>query len=125
MHPQIFIKLLGKELLPGLEDIPNSDKKPILHQAVLALLNGVNRGNLSLNKLLSMGFEVNVTDENGDGALHHIFRASKPVECVRQIFEEFHSTQAYDVDSLMQYLGKHFSFFDLKGYGPRLLLLLA
>ena len=72
-----------------------------------------------------MGFEVNALDANGESALHQIFRASKSVGCVQQIFEEFASTQAYDVDSLMEYLGRHFSLFDRKGYGPCLLLQLA
>ena len=99
-----------------------SEKKPIIHQAVFALQHGVNKGKLSLNKLLSMGFEVNVLDGNGESALHHFFRASKSVRCVRQIFEEFYSTQAYDVDPLMEHLGRNFSLFDRKGYGPCLLL---
>ena len=120
-----MLKLLGKELLPALKGLPVSDKKPILHQAVLALQHGVNKGKLTLNKLLSMGFEVNALDGDGDSALHHFFRASKRVGDAGQIFQEFYSTQAYDVDSLMEHLGKHFSLFDRKGYGPCLLLQLA
>ena len=81
-----MLKLLGKELLPGLKGLPVSDKKPILHQAVLALQHGVNKGTLSLNKLLSMGFDVNALDGNGESALNHFFRATKRVGDVGQIF---------------------------------------
>ena len=81
-----MLKLLGKEILPGLKGLPVSDKKPILHQAVLALENGVNNGTLSLNKLLSMGFDVNVLDGDGESALHHLFRATERVDDVGQIF---------------------------------------
>ena len=96
----------------------------ILHQAVLA--EGKRYcGNLHLYKLLSLGFPVNQVDENGDGALHQLFRASEPVECAIQIFIYFASIKSFDIDSLMRHLGKEFTIFGRKGYGVCMLLQLS
>ena len=59
----------------GLEGLGMSRNMPIIHQAVLAEQHGL-KGNLSLYKVLGMGFDVNVLDQNGEGALHQMFRAS-------------------------------------------------
>ena len=68
-----------------------------------------------------MHFDVNALDNNGESALHQLFKASKRTHCERSLYLAFRS-EGYDTDSLMEYLGKHFSLFGRKGYGPCLLL---
>ena len=74
LHPQILVNQLGKVQLPGLEHLPMSNNKPILHQAVLVTLLGtVKKGVLTLSTLFSLGFDVNALDEYGETALSPIF----------------------------------------------------
>ena len=66
LHPQILVNQLGKVQLPGLEHLPMSNNKPILHQAVLVELLGpkfIRKGVLTLSELIGLGFDVNVLDE--------------------------------------------------------------
>ena len=85
-------------------------------------------GNLSLRKLVyEMNFDVNALDKNGESALHHLFRASDHKERTNlehNLFMWF-TNAGYDLDPLMEYLGKHLTLFGRKGYGPCLLLELA
>ena len=76
LHPQILINQLGKVHLAGLEGLPESENKPILHQAVLLMQTSMSKGILTLAKLIYMGFDVNVLDENGETAISHFFKTS-------------------------------------------------
>ena len=76
LHPQILINQLSKVPLAGLEGLPASENKPILHQAVQLKQTSITKGNLTLTKLVYMGFDVNVLDENGETAISHFFKTS-------------------------------------------------
>ena len=74
-----------------------------------------------------MGFDVNVLDENGETALNQIFRTSNQSLFVQAIFDNFFQPgrQTFNVDPLMEYLGKHFSLCGYVGFGPCVLLQLG
>ena len=124
LHPQILINQLGKVHLAGLEGLPTSENKPILHQAVLLKQTSIPKGNLTLTKLIYMGFDVNVLDENGETAISHFFKTSLQSRWLAETVDLFLNpgSQTFNVDLLMKDLGKHFSLYGRKGFGPCFLL---
>ena len=71
MHPLVLIKQLGRERV-------DPEGKPLLHHAIALELQHENSGGLlNWRKLVQMGFETDVKDENGHTALHQIFKPQK------------------------------------------------
>ena len=104
-----------------------SNNKPILHQAVLARLHELPVGVLTLSKLISMGFDVNALDANGESALSQIFFTTKRSIYSEDIIEKFQHPDAwaFNVDNLMEHLGNRFSLYGIAGLSPVLLLQLT
>ena len=127
LHPQILINQLSKVPLAGLEGLPASENKPILHQAVQLKQTSITKGNLTLTKLVYMGFDVNVLDENGETAITHFFKTSQQSKWLGETFDLFLNPgyQTFNVDVLMKDLSKHFSLYGHKGFGPCFLLQLV
>ena len=124
LHPQILINQLGKVNLPGLKDLPMSENKPILHQAVQLKQTEIPKGNLTLSKLLYMGFDVNALDDNSETAISYFFKTSLQSRGLLETYDLFLNpgSQKFDVDLLMKDLCKNFSLFGKKGFGPCFLL---
>ena len=71
LHPLVLIKQLGRERV-------TPEGKPLLHHAIALELENENLGgHLNWRKLVQMGFETDVKDENGQTALHQIFKPHK------------------------------------------------
>ena len=71
-----------------------------------------------------MGFDVNALDENGGTAISQFFRNSIQArfEETVDLFLNHPGSPAFNVDLLMEDLGKHFTFYGQKGLGPCVLL---
>ena len=71
-----------------------------------------------------MGFDVNALDENGETAISHFFKNSIQSRWFEEIIDLFLNPgfQTFNVDLLMKELGKYFSFYGQKGFGPCCLL---
>ena len=113
LHPQILINQLSKVHLAGLEGLPESENKPILHQAVLLKQTSIPKGNLTLTKLIYMGFDVNVLDENGETAISQLFKTSIQTKQLGETVDLFlnRGSPSFNVDLLMKDLSKNFSLF--------------
>ena len=124
LHPQILINQLGKVHLAGLEGLPTSENKPILHQAVQLKQTSMPKGNVTLIKLIYMGFDVNVLDENGETAISHLFKTSIQTKQLGETFDLFLNSgfQTFNVDLLMKDLSQNLSLYGHVGYGPCFLL---
>ena len=127
LHPKILMKQLDMERLAGFENLEISNDKPILHQAVLAKLHGLPKESLTLSKLLRIGFDVNALDDNGQSALLQVFLTTERKAPVAEIIDSFvqPGAQTFDVDPLMENLGKHLTVFGQLDLGPLILLQLA
>ena len=84
----------------------------------------MSKGILTLAKLIYMGFDVNVIDENGETAISHFFKTSLQSRWLAETVDLFLNlgSQTFNVDLLMKDLGKHFSLYGRKGFGPCFLL---
>ena len=124
LHPQILINQLSKVHLAGLEGLPESENKPILHQAVLLMQTSMPKGVLTLAKLIYMGFDVNALDENDETAISPIFKTSLKSKFIGATVDLFlnRGSPSFNVDLLMKDLSKNFSLFGYKGFSPCFLL---
>ena len=121
LHPSILIWQLSREPLPKSAD--SNPGELLLHQAVHVELEKANpRGLITLDKLIEMGFDVNVLDSNGETAINQLFKIKKSCHPTRPTaiisrFLRLEGSQSFNVSQLLEHLGSKFSMSNHVGFG--------